>query len=163
TLRSLAALLQPTQHIAQSLYIGLAIAGFIMLTGGRGIDQIAQLAIWPTAGALGREQITRYRRSEERRVGKECSSGWGAAVSSRRRHTRFSRDWSSDVCSSDLTLRSLAALLQPTQHIAQSLYIGLAIAGFIMLTVGRGIDQIAQLAIWPTAGALGREQITRYR
>src|SRR5690606_40093341 len=25
--------------------------------------------------------------------------------SSRRRHTRFSRDWSSDVCSSDLTYR----------------------------------------------------------
>src|SRR5690606_40718755 len=31
--------------------------------------------------------------------------GWGSACfffSSRRRHTRFSRDWSSDVCSSDL-------------------------------------------------------------
>src|SRR5690606_2740611 len=30
--------------------------------------------------------------------------GWmaGVAVASRRRHTRFSRDWSSDVCSSDL-------------------------------------------------------------
>src|SRR5690606_40979655 len=27
--------------------------------------------------------------------------------SSRRRHTRFSRDWSSDVCSSDLTIRQL--------------------------------------------------------
>src|SRR5690606_40868494 len=27
--------------------------------------------------------------------------------SSRRRHTRFSRDWSSDVCSSDLACRSL--------------------------------------------------------
>src|SRR5690606_41077035 len=27
--------------------------------------------------------------------------------SSRRRHTRFSRDWSSDVCSSDLELRAL--------------------------------------------------------
>src|SRR5690606_39421760 len=26
--------------------------------------------------------------------------------SSRRRHTRFSRDWSSDVCSSDLALRA---------------------------------------------------------
>src|SRR5207302_7027588 len=26
----------------------------------------------------------------------------------RRRHTRFSRDWSSDVCSSDLTVVSLA-------------------------------------------------------
>src|SRR5690606_41066869 len=25
-------------------------------------------------------------------------------ISSRRRHTRFSRDWSSDVCSSDLAL-----------------------------------------------------------
>src|SRR5690606_40565969 len=37
------------------------------------------------------------------------SSGWCVAAlvflfffSSRRRHTRFSRDWSSDVCSSDL-------------------------------------------------------------
>src|SRR5690606_40850478 len=28
--------------------------------------------------------------------------------SSRRRHTRFSRDWSSDVCSSDLHLEALA-------------------------------------------------------
>src|SRR6266511_5184613 len=30
--------------------------------------------------------------------------------SSRRRHTRFSRDWSSDVCSSDLSGRSPPAL-----------------------------------------------------
>src|SRR5690606_390750 len=29
--------------------------------------------------------------------------------SSRRRHTRFSRDWSSDVCSSDLTIADTAA------------------------------------------------------
>src|SRR5690606_41043477 len=28
---------------------------------------------------------------------------YGYLFSSRRRHTRFSRDWSSDVCSSDLT------------------------------------------------------------
>src|SRR5690349_762560 len=59
------------------------------------------------------------RRSEERRVGKECSSRVAAHVgnqlidgkdrrepcfyfSSRRRHTRSLRDWSSDVCSSDL-------------------------------------------------------------
>src|SRR2546429_6993636 len=42
------------------------------------------------------------------------SAGWGARVrqlifwfffSSRRRHTRCSRDWSSDVCSSDLRAR----------------------------------------------------------
>src|SRR5690606_40349525 len=29
--------------------------------------------------------------------------------SSRRRHTRFSRDWSSDVCSSDLAVEDIAA------------------------------------------------------
>src|SRR5690606_40014190 len=29
---------------------------------------------------------------------------WSFFFSSRRRHTRFSRDWSSDVCSSDLGL-----------------------------------------------------------
>src|SRR5690606_39843931 len=33
--------------------------------------------------------------------------------SSRRRHTRFSRDWSSDVCSSDLDLVERIALLRP--------------------------------------------------
>src|SRR5688572_25635053 len=41
-------------------------------------------------------------RSEERRVGKECRSGVSVYFSSRRRHTRFDCDWSSDVCSSDL-------------------------------------------------------------
>src|SRR5690606_39593459 len=33
--------------------------------------------------------------------------GWLFFFSSRRRHTRFSRDWSSDVCSSDLPADSL--------------------------------------------------------
>src|SRR5256884_6367646 len=32
-----------------------------------------------------------------------CSGDWIFFFSSRRRHTRCSRDWSSDVCSSDLT------------------------------------------------------------
>src|SRR5690606_20697269 len=57
-------------------------------------------------------------RSEERRVGIECRIVWSRQhyinilnflvydvdcfISSRRRHTIFSRDWSSDVCSSDL-------------------------------------------------------------
>src|SRR5690606_40884730 len=31
--------------------------------------------------------------------------------SSRRRHTRFSRDWSSDVCSSDLRAHNLRAIV----------------------------------------------------
>src|SRR5690625_3829257 len=41
-------------------------------------------------------------RSEERRVGKDGRFTGDRAHSSRRRHTRWPRDWSSDVCSSDL-------------------------------------------------------------
>src|SRR5690606_40692517 len=54
--------------------------------------------------------------------------------SSRRRHTRFSRDWSSDVCSSDLILieKRLALALSPC--------IDFAIAGFTSLTAG---DELA--------------------
>src|SRR5690606_39406001 len=36
-----------------------------------------------------------------------CFLHWLFFFSSRRRHTRFSRDWSSDVCSSDLVLGSV--------------------------------------------------------
>src|SRR5690606_38681075 len=43
-------------------------------------------------------------RSEERRVGKEYRVLCSSMFSSRRRHTIFSRDWSSDVCSSDLVV-----------------------------------------------------------
>src|SRR5271166_4784930 len=35
----------------------------------------------------------------------EGEYGWFFFFSSRRRHTRWPRDWSSDVCSSDLPLR----------------------------------------------------------
>src|SRR5690606_39994656 len=34
----------------------------------------------------------------------------------RRRHTRFSRDWSSDVCSSDLRDQAVAAIRQRPQN-----------------------------------------------
>src|SRR5690606_33818088 len=40
--------------------------------------------------------------------------------SSRRRHTRFSRDWSSDVCSSDLVPLDLARQTQPPPEIILS-------------------------------------------
>src|SRR5690606_15904740 len=39
--------------------------------------------------------------------------------SSRRRHTRFSRDWSSDVCSSDLTLEVEQVCLQQAATILE--------------------------------------------
>src|SRR5690606_40464016 len=47
-----------------------------------------------------------------------CVNSWVNFVasfffSSRRRHTRFSRDWSSDVCSSDLTCRFLSPGTSP--------------------------------------------------
>src|SRR5947209_2690278 len=45
-------------------------------------------------------------RSEERRVGKECRYGRP------RRHTRYWRDWSSDVCSSDLAIYARQLLLE---------------------------------------------------
>src|SRR5699024_5615351 len=41
-------------------------------------------------------------RSEERRVGRERRERTGQHHSTTRRHTRSKRDWSSDVCSSDL-------------------------------------------------------------
>src|SRR5690606_39424700 len=48
--------------------------------------------------------------------------------SSRRRHTRFSRDWSSDVCSSDLSTswivaRKMNALDRIGLHLLQSLFL----------------------------------------
>src|SRR5262245_10782595 len=51
-------------------------------------------------------------RSEERRVGKECSPTGQVYVSSRRRHTRCLSDWSSDVCSSDLTCNGSGTIQQ---------------------------------------------------
>src|SRR5690606_40439618 len=55
--------------------------------------------------------------------------------SSRRRHTRFSRDWSSDVCSSDLRLKTFRNLGQLLTDLLQRLerYGGLAAALLICL------------------------------
>src|SRR5690606_41206366 len=51
--------------------------------------------------------------------------------SSRRRHTRFSRDWSSDVCSSDLHLSELRFAELP---LSAELQRGIAEAGFTNCT-----------------------------
>src|SRR5690606_14947609 len=46
---------------------------------------------------------------------------WGCCFffSSRRRHTRFSRDWSSDVCSSDLTVMSGLPRLEEVRSVSR--------------------------------------------
>src|SRR5690606_40215616 len=55
--------------------------------------------------------------------------------SSRRRHTRFSRDWSSDVCSSDLAYA-----------------INLLVAGLQLLSYGRRHDNISPACHGSTLG-----------
>src|SRR3712207_6850183 len=42
-----------------------------------------------------------------------CSETYSVFFSSRRRHTRYWRDWSSDVCSSDLAFLTLAEAAEP--------------------------------------------------
>src|SRR5207253_7376450 len=46
--------------------------------------------------------------------------------SSRRRHTRWPRDWSSDVCSSDLVRPGAFAGCEPERHLARRLQSGAA-------------------------------------
>src|SRR5437762_837545 len=57
-------------------------------------------------------------RSEERRVGKEWRARWSRYGSSRRRHTRYIGDWSSDVCSSDLQrpAREMGEIAEPQAY-----------------------------------------------
>src|SRR5690606_41022885 len=63
--------------------------------------------------------------------------------SSRRRHTRFSRDWSSDVCSSDLFTRTLhlgagtvAGFLHAGDLRAQQLLAQLDLVGMVLVVTG---------------------------
>src|SRR3712207_6999488 len=62
--------------------------------------------------------------------------------SSRRRHTRYWRDWSSDVCSSDLTL--LAAQAVTIDHLSRGrLQLGLGAGGMA------GDYAVLGLDTWP--------------
>src|SRR5690606_40471471 len=47
---------------------------------------------------------------------------WLFFFSSRRRHTRFSRDWSSDVCSSDLHGANDVGVSETTMHTRDNLH-----------------------------------------
>src|SRR3712207_3248163 len=48
--------------------------------------------------------------------------------SSRRRHTRYWRDWSSDVCSSDLILRGRRIIWGGRAHVRVALWMGTLVA-----------------------------------
>src|SRR2546422_9877436 len=64
--------------------------------------------------------------------------------SSRRRHTRCSRDWSSDVCSSDLAPRSCHSLHRSTRAAHRTARGGTGVAGEeIGRGAGRGRGEIS--------------------
>src|SRR5690606_40240325 len=72
-----------------------------------------------------------------------------AFFSSRRRHTRFSRDWSSDVCSSDLTLNDGLASTDHLSAMPRLLINGSpdmeAFARSVLALESRGIQRVAQV------------------
>src|SRR3712207_1359172 len=77
--------------------------------------------------------------------------------SSRRRHTRYWRDWSSDVCSSDLGLEAtVVALAGPTGAGKSTLFNALAGRPLVREGVTRPTTSTATAAVWgaPDGGLL---------
>src|SRR5690554_6632745 len=71
-------------------FVALILIGFLREFLGTGSITLAAFGVDTIQVFASRFGIGILKRSEERRVGKEC------------RYTRCGRDWSSDVCSSDL-------------------------------------------------------------
>src|SRR5690606_39282410 len=89
-------------------------------------------------------------------------------VSSRRRHTRFSRDWSSDVCSSDLVLDMGATIGADAQQLVDYAILGSALArclfGHDAPTVGLlnvGTEEVKGLESIREAGRILRSEERR--
>src|SRR5690606_39285198 len=74
--------------------------------------------------------------------------------SSRRRHTRFSRDWSSDVCSSDL--RARFGMGQPRRRLLLVLLALILVLGAVLVRVG-----LLQTSGGEALRAAGAQQWTR--
>src|SRR5690606_41012757 len=66
--------------------------------------------------------------------------------SSRRRHTRFSRDWSSDVCSSDLLAAQFESLVHPFT-IMMSLPFAVIGAFIALLVTGEYFSMLAMIGL----------------
>src|SRR5690606_30702809 len=82
--------------------------------------------------------------------------------SSRRRHTSFSRDWSSDVCSSDLVLAELRALVPRLRHpVAFPVEVRVAAADDIWLSTAYGRDT-AYVAVHQYVGMPYEEYFTEF-
>src|SRR5258707_1554924 len=94
-----------------------------------------------------------------------CRSGWGGSLasvffSSRRRHTRYWRDWSSDVCSSDL--HRLAGTAFNVQHFDTTVFARdgetVAIGGLIVKNDNKQENKIPWVGDLPYVGALRSEE-----
>src|SRR2546428_1320974 len=88
--------------------------------------------------------------------------------SSRRRHTRSDRDWSSDVCSSDLsqTLMQLLYLLPPAYLLSRSFYDGggasALLVPVLIMAAGQLGGGLAWLAVRSEERRVGEEGRSRW-
>src|SRR5699024_10403416 len=141
------------QLVLQGLPVG---AGAMRCGPGRAVSLTGPDIRAPGGPAAGRaaavgcgtavRRSTAAVRSEERRVGKERRCAGSAGWSSRRRHTRSKRDWSSDVCSSDL-------LAEAGQLVLQGLPVG---AGAMRCGPGRAVSLTGPDIRAPGGPAAGR-------
>src|SRR5690606_39891892 len=79
--------------------------------------------------------------------------------SSRRRHTRFSRDWSSDVCSSDLKRENGDKLvMEVQQHLGEDSVRCIAMDGTEGLTRGMEVVDTGKAIAMPTGPQIRSEE-----
>src|SRR3712207_9376141 len=80
--------------------------------------------------------------------------------SSRRRHTRYWRDWSSDVCSSDLKTISEAERLVPTSSLLVDIIFPVAVQrARLLLAQGKVEDR--KSVVWGKSVDLGGRRIIK--
>src|SRR5437660_471911 len=86
------------------------------------------------------------------------------AFSSRRRHTRWPRDWSSDVCSSDLRMRDSSARVSTVgtvTEVAQVVRIGDGYAGIVWTANAAQFDGLRQIPVPEMADLVEPLQLAR--
>src|SRR5687768_14963100 len=88
----------------------------------------------------------------DERIAKDLSSGAASVAvrfffSSRRRHTRCSRDWSSDVCSSDLLDAGSPEIVEAPNTLART-NLGLALSDTVAVTIFRFLQPVTDVQLW---------------